>query len=62
MSLPTQYHKLAKMMLEEGVINHDQAFTLTKLMIQIDYRERTWELDRSVTDPSGRFDRLAHRS
>lgn len=44
--VPTTYHKVAKIMLEEGAIDHDQAFSLTKHMMQIDLREKIWAADR----------------
>jgi len=43
---PSTYHKLAQIMLDEGAIDHDQAFSLTKHMMQIDLREKIWAADR----------------
>ena len=46
MSLPSSYHKLAQLLLDETAVDHDQAFTLTKLMMQIQLRETMWKEDR----------------
>jgi hypothetical protein len=44
--IPTSYHRLAKILLDEGVADHDQAYALTKMMLQIAQREKMWEDDR----------------
>lgn len=47
--IPTSYHRLAKLLLDEGVADHEQAYALTKMMLQVAQREQMWDDDRYAT-------------